>query len=61
MAISSLSSSVPSPTPVISQQASTPPATPVKNDGESDEAGGPSRTTPAPLPPGQGIRVDQLA
>jgi hypothetical protein len=60
MAISSVSTSVPNPAPVISPQASAPPTPPV-NDGDSDEAGGPSRTTPAPLPPGQGTRVDQLA
>jgi hypothetical protein len=46
---------------VISQQASTPPTPPVTNDSDSDEASGPSRTTPAPLPPGQGTQVDQLA
>jgi len=61
MSISSVTTSVPSPTPVISPQASAPPTPPVSNDSDSDEAGGPSRTTPAPLPPGQGTRVDQLA
>jgi hypothetical protein len=59
MTISSVTSSVPSPTPVISPQTSAPPAPPVQNDGDSDD--GSSQATQAPLPPGQGTRVDQLA
>jgi hypothetical protein len=60
MAISSVSTSVPNPAPVISSQASAPPTPPVQNDSDADD-GGPSQTTPAPLPPGQGTQVDQLA
>jgi hypothetical protein len=56
MAVSSVSSSVP-PTP--SPQVSAPPTPPVKNDKDSDDAS--SVQAKAPLPPGQGTRVDQLA
>ncbi len=63
MAISSVTSSVPvtPPQPVALQ---TPP---VKNDGDGDAndaanaANAYQPPPPAPLPPGQGTRIDQLA
>ncbi len=62
MAISSISTSVPQTPP----QAITPQAPQVKNDGDGDietneAANSFQPTPPAPLPPGQGTRVDQLA
>lgn len=61
MSISSVSSSpaVQPPTKIITQPAQpTPPA--VKKDDDSDDAGAAQQVTPAPLPPGQGTRIDQL-
>jgi hypothetical protein len=57
MAVSSVSSTVP-PTPP--PQVSAPPTPPVKNDNDSDD-GSSVQAPKAPLPPGQGTRVDQLA
>ena len=60
MSISSVSSSpaVQPPTKIITEPAQpTPPA--VKND-DSDDAGAAQQVTRAPLPPGQGTRIDQL-
>jgi hypothetical protein len=57
MAVSSVSSSVP-PTPP--PQVSAPPTPPpVKNDNDSDDRS--VQAPKAPLPPGQGTRIDQLA
>jgi hypothetical protein len=55
MTISSVSSSVP-PTPIVSTDTSQ---QPVKNDSDKDDSS--SQQVRAPLPPGQGTRVDQLA
>jgi len=55
MTISSVSSSVP-PTPIVSTDASQQ-QPPVKTDGDDSS----SQQVRAPLPPGQGTRVDQLA
>ena len=58
MSVSSVSSSVP---PAPPPQASAPPKPPVKADSDSDSDNGRSVEAPkAPLPPGQGTRVDQL-
>lgn len=57
MTISSVASSVPNPAQVVST-ASPPPTPPAKADGDSNDA---NAVQPAPLPPGQGTRVDQLA
>jgi hypothetical protein len=59
MSVSSVSTSVPPQPPVAPQQAS-PPQPAAKNDGDSDD-GSSVQTQKAPLPPGQGTRVDQLA
>ena len=56
MAVSSVSSNVP---PAPPPQASAPPTPPVKNDNDNDDRN--SVAPKAPLPPGQGTRVDQLA
>jgi hypothetical protein len=58
MTISSVSSSVP-PTPVVSTDTSQQHTPPVKNDSDNDDTS--SQQARAPLPPGQGTRVDQLA
>jgi hypothetical protein len=58
MTISSVSSSVP-PTPVVSTDSSQQQTPPVKTDSDSDDTS--SQQVRAPLPPGQGTRVDQLA
>ncbi len=59
MSVSSVSTSVPPQAPVAPQQASAPQTPPAKNDGDSDD-GRSVQTPKAPLPPGQGTRVDQL-
>jgi hypothetical protein len=58
MAISSVSSNVPSPPPAASV-ATAQQTPPPKNDGDNDDNS--VQQTRAPLPPGQGTRVDQLA
>ena len=58
MTISSVSSSVP-PTPIVSTDTSQQQTQPVKNDSDKDDSS--SQQVRAPLPPGQGTRVDQLA
>jgi hypothetical protein len=60
MAISSVSTSVPSQTPVVSTDATQQKPPPPKNDGDNDD-GSSVQQTRAPLPPGQGTRIDQLA
>jgi len=61
MTISSVTSSVPSHTPVVppdtSQQQTTQQANATSDNDDNSNA----QTTRAPLPPGQGTRVDQLA
>jgi hypothetical protein len=54
-------SSVPSPTPVTPVQTSNPTPPPAKTDSNSVDPSTDQPTPPAPLPPGQGTRVDQLA
>ena len=56
MSISSIAAPAPVP-PAYTTTQPTPPV--VSNDGDSDDAGAQPRT-PAPLPPGQGTRIDQL-
>ena len=57
MSISSISAPPPiQPTYTASQ--TTPPV--VNNDNDNDDAGAAQPPTPAPLPPGQGTRIDQL-
>jgi hypothetical protein len=41
-------------------EVSEPKAPEVKRDGDPDKVGAPQPTVLAPLPPGQGTRVDQL-
>jgi hypothetical protein len=41
-------------------KAPEPKAPEVKRDGDPDKVGAPQPTVLAPLPPGQGTRVDQL-
>jgi hypothetical protein len=56
MAISSVTTSVPSQTPVASTDP-TQQKPPPKNDNDDNTV----QQTRAPLPPGQGTRVDQIA
>jgi len=57
VSISSISAPPPiQPTYTASQ--TTPPV--VNNDNDNDDAGAAQPPTPAPLPPGQGTRIDQL-
>jgi hypothetical protein len=56
-------SSVSAPSPVqppysTTSQTATPPAS---NDNDSNDAGAAQPPAQAPLPPGQGTRIDQLA
>ena len=53
-------SSVPAYTPVKAPEASEPKGPEVKADGDSDDAGAAQPAPKAPLPPGQGTRIDQL-
>jgi hypothetical protein len=61
MSISSISASIPikAPDPV-SVQASNAPSSDPSNDNDSDDAGAAQPAVQAPLPPGQGTRIDQL-
>jgi hypothetical protein len=55
-------SSIPAPAPVKPIEASAPPKAPdPKVDGDSDDASEAPKVAAAPLPPGQGARIDQLA
>jgi len=54
-------SSVSPPVPVTPVQTSSPTSPPAKTDSNSVDASTDQSTPPAPLPPGQGTRVDQLA
>jgi hypothetical protein len=58
-------SSIPAFVPVKAPEPTQPKAAEVKvdssdNTSSNDEASAPKPTVPAPLPPGQGTRVDQL-
>jgi hypothetical protein len=59
MSISSVSALGPVQPPYITtSQTTTPPAS---NDNDSNDAGAAQPPAQAPLPPGQGTRIDQLA
>jgi len=58
MSISSVSAPSPVQPPTTTSQTTTPPAS---NDSDSDDAGAAQPPAQAPLPPGQGTRIDQLA
>jgi hypothetical protein len=62
MSISSISSSpaVQPPTKIVTEPAQPTPPVVNNNDDDSDDAGAAQQVTPAPLPPGQGTRIDQL-
>ena len=60
MSVSSVSATPPV-TPVVSNsQPSTPPAPSNDNDNDADDSSS-AQPAQAPLPPGQGTRIDQLA
>jgi hypothetical protein len=56
-------SSVSAPSPVQPPYTTTSQTTtaPASNDNDSDDAGAAQPPAQAPLPPGQGTRIDQLA
>jgi hypothetical protein len=58
MSISSVSAPSPVQPPTTTSQTTTPPAS---NDNDTDDAGAAQPPVQAPLPPGQGTRIDQLA
>jgi len=58
MSISSVSAPSPVQPPTTTSQTTMPPAS---NDSDSDDAGAAQPPAQAPLPPGQGTRIDQLA
>ena len=60
MSISSISSSPP-PVQIKAPEASEPKGPDVKVDGDGDDASASQQAVQAPLPPGQGTRVDQIA
>jgi hypothetical protein len=53
-------SSIPASTPVTLPDTSTPKAPDVRADGDANDAGASQPPVQAPLPPGQGTRVNQL-
>ena len=53
-------SSIPASTPVQTPETAGPQAPQAKPDGNADKVGAPQPTILAPLPPGQGTRIDQL-
>jgi hypothetical protein len=59
MAISSVTTNVPSHTPAVSTDTTQQKPPPPKNDQDNDD--NTVQQPRAPLPPGQGTRVDQLA
>jgi hypothetical protein len=58
MSISSVSATAPVQPPYVTTSQTPKPA--VSNDNDADDAGAAQPPTPAPLPPGQGTRIDQL-
>ena len=60
MSISSISSSPPPIVPLQAPEANEPKGPDVKLDGDGDDASA-SQQVQAPLPPGQGTRVNQIA
>ncbi len=59
MSISSVSAPSPVQPPYVT--TSQTPTAPASNGNDSDDAGAPQPPVQAPLPPGQGTRIDQLA
>ena len=57
MSVSSISAPPPVQ-PTYAANQNTPPV--VKSDNDNGDAGAAQPPTPAPLPPGQGTRIDQL-
>jgi hypothetical protein len=53
-------SSIPPSPPVTPPYTSPPQAPPVQADGDANDAGAAQPPAQAPLPPGQGTRVNQL-
>jgi hypothetical protein len=61
MSISSISASIPvKATDAITAQTSNTPSDNVQSGNDTDDAGEAPPTVQAPLPPGQGTRIDQL-
>jgi hypothetical protein len=60
MSVSSIST-VAAPPPVQPLQASAPQTAPAKTDGDNDTDNSAAPPAQAPLPPGQGTRIDQIA
>jgi hypothetical protein len=60
MSISSIAAPPPI-APVKAPEASEPKAADAKTDSDTDDSRGVQPTVRAPLPPGQGTRIDQLA
>jgi hypothetical protein len=54
-------SSIPAPAPIKPPEASAPPKAPDPKVDGSDDASEAPKVAAAPLPPGQGTRIDQLA
>jgi len=54
-------SSIPAYTPIKPPEASEPKTPDVKADADSDDAGAAQPVAAAPLPPGQGTRINQIA
>lgn len=61
MSISSISSSPPPIVPLKAPEANEPKGPDVKVDGDGDDASASQPVQAAPLPPGQGTRVNQIA
>jgi len=53
-------SSIPASVPVKAPEVTAPKVPDVKSDQSADDANAPQPTVLAPLPPGQGTRIDQL-
>jgi len=54
-------SSITAPAPSIPQDISAPKTPPAQTDASAGDASEAQPPAPAPLPPGQGTRIDQLA
>jgi hypothetical protein len=53
-------SAIPAPAPVNLPDAAQPKAADPASDGETKDASTAQPAAPAPLPPGQGTRIDQI-
>jgi hypothetical protein len=61
MSVSSISASIPVKAPdAVSAQTSSAPNDNAQNDNDADDAAAAQPAVQAPLPPGQGTRIDQL-